>query len=108
MPRQSKLLAPLCGLGPCCFTARNLDLQIAVYVGCSVPLTAFLHALVGLSRVCDKLFESIGSLDLLLEQPQHERMWTLSGSLGEARNTGFQRLGKLEARGNQGHDILPK
>ena len=34
-------------------------------------------------------------------------MWALSCSLGEARNAGLQSLGKLEARGNQGHDILP-
>jgi hypothetical protein len=74
-----------------------------MHVGCRVPLTAFPHALVGLSCVLDKLFESLGSLDLLLEQSQHERVWALSCSLGEARNTGFQSLGKLEARGNQGH-----
>src|SRR6266536_6182666 len=103
MPRQSRLLAPLRGLGSCSFTARNLGLQVAVHVSASVPLTAFPHALVGLPRVCDKLFESLGSLDLLLEQPQHERVWALSCSLGEARNAGFQSLGKLEARGNQGH-----
>src|SRR6266566_1722609 len=108
MPRQSRLLAPLRGLVSCCFTARNLGLQIAVYVGCRIPLTVFLHALVGLPCVCDKLFESLDSLDLLLEQPQHKRMWTLSCSLGEARNAGFQSLGNLEARGNQGHRYSPE
>src|SRR6266853_6160253 len=108
MPRRSTLLPPLRGLGSRCFTARNLGLQIAVHVGCSVPLTAFLHALVGLPCVCDKLFESLGRLDLPLEQPQHVRMWALSRSLGEARNAGFQCLGKLEARGNQWHRYSPE
>src|ERR1700730_2038127 len=108
MPRQSRLHAPLRGLGSCCFTARNLGLQIAVHVGCSIPLTAFLHALVGLPCVCDKLFESLNSLDLLLEQPQHECMWALSCPVGEARNAGFQSLGKLEARGNKGHRYSPE
>src|SRR5438552_3370324 len=108
MPRQSRLLAPLRGLGSCCFTARNLGLQIAVHFGCGVPLTAFLHALIGLPCIRDKLFESLGSLDLVLEQPQHERVWALSCSLGEARNAGFQSLGKLEASGNQGHRYSPE
>jgi len=55
-----------------------------VHVGRGVPATAFLHVLVGLPCVGDKLFESLGGLDLILEQPQHERMRTLSGSLGNA------------------------
>src|SRR5207247_7132370 len=106
MPGPSRLLAPLRGLGSCRFMTRNLGLQIAVDVARRVPLSALPHALVGLPCVRDKLFESLGGLDLFLEQSQHECMWALSCSLGEARNAGLQSLGKLEARGNQGHDIL--